>query len=220
VIPLEQNYRSTGRILRAANHVIAANPKLFEKKLWSEYGDGEPVACRVRRRGARGRARGAAAGAARGGAPGGRGRRQALDWKDFAILYRANHQARVLEQALRARRSRTRSRAGRATSTRRDQGPVRVAAAAGEFGRRPGLPARGGHAQARHRPPDAGRAGRIRGALQDQPVQALFAESLHTVLSAKHSAGLHEFGRYVNDLEHRRATPPAARTRARCCSAG
>ena len=44
VIPLEQNYRSTGRILRAANHVIAANPKLFEKKLWSEYGEGEPVA--------------------------------------------------------------------------------------------------------------------------------------------------------------------------------
>ncbi|WP_306780149.1 3'-5' exonuclease, partial [Klebsiella pneumoniae] len=44
VIPLEQNYRSTGAILRAANHVIAGNPKLFEKKLWSEYGDGEPIA--------------------------------------------------------------------------------------------------------------------------------------------------------------------------------
>ena len=43
VIPLEQNYRSTGSILRAANNVIAGNPKLFEKKLWSEYGDGEPI---------------------------------------------------------------------------------------------------------------------------------------------------------------------------------
>ena len=43
VVPLEQNYRSTGHILRAANAVIARNPKLFEKKLWSELGDGEPV---------------------------------------------------------------------------------------------------------------------------------------------------------------------------------
>jgi ATP-dependent DNA helicase Rep len=43
VVPLEQNYRSTGHILRAANAVIAKNPKLFEKKLWSEFGDGEPV---------------------------------------------------------------------------------------------------------------------------------------------------------------------------------
>ena len=43
VIPLEQNYRSTGQILRAANAVIAGNPKLFEKKLWSDLGEGDPV---------------------------------------------------------------------------------------------------------------------------------------------------------------------------------
>ena len=43
MITLEQNYRSTGSILRAANAVIGHNPKLFEKKLWSELGDGEPV---------------------------------------------------------------------------------------------------------------------------------------------------------------------------------
>jgi len=43
LIALEQNYRSTGHILNAANAVIAKNPKLFEKKLWSELGDGEPV---------------------------------------------------------------------------------------------------------------------------------------------------------------------------------
>ena len=43
VIALEQNYRSSGNILRAANAVIAKNPKIFQKKLWSEFGDGEPV---------------------------------------------------------------------------------------------------------------------------------------------------------------------------------
>ncbi len=43
VIKLEQNYRSTARILRAANHVIANNPHVFEKKLWSEHGIGERI---------------------------------------------------------------------------------------------------------------------------------------------------------------------------------
>jgi len=46
VIKLEQNYRSTVRILRAANHLIANNPKLFEKKLWSELGTGDPIQIR------------------------------------------------------------------------------------------------------------------------------------------------------------------------------
>jgi ATP-dependent exoDNAse (exonuclease V) beta subunit len=46
VIKLEQNYRSTGRILHAANTLIANNEKLFEKKLWSEFGHGEPVEVR------------------------------------------------------------------------------------------------------------------------------------------------------------------------------
>ncbi|MEI6117627.1 MAG: UvrD-helicase domain-containing protein, partial [Burkholderiales bacterium] len=42
-IKLEQNYHSTAAILRAANQVIAANPKLFPKTLFSELGEGEPV---------------------------------------------------------------------------------------------------------------------------------------------------------------------------------
>ena len=42
VIPLEQNYRSTGAILRAANEVIALNPKIFQKKLWSDLGMASP----------------------------------------------------------------------------------------------------------------------------------------------------------------------------------
>ncbi|MCY7307261.1 MAG: UvrD-helicase domain-containing protein, partial [Rhodoferax sp.] len=43
VVKLEQNYRSSAAILRAANNVIAPNPKLFPKNLWSELGEGEPV---------------------------------------------------------------------------------------------------------------------------------------------------------------------------------
>ena len=41
VIKLEQNYRSTGYILKAANTLIAQNDHLFEKRLWSRLGDGE-----------------------------------------------------------------------------------------------------------------------------------------------------------------------------------
>jgi hypothetical protein len=50
---------------------------------------------------------------------------------------------------------------------RRDPRPVRLAAPVGEQRRRPGLPAQRDHAQARHRPPDAGQPGHLR-----QPVQA------------------------------------------------
>jgi ATP-dependent DNA helicase Rep len=93
VIKLEQNYRSTNAILRAANAVIGPNPKLFEKKLWSALGEGEPVevwACdheeheaqRAVARLQQWRARGAA-------------------WRDMAVLYRANHQSRPFEVALR-----------------------------------------------------------------------------------------------------------------------
>ena len=95
VIPLEQNYRSTGHILRAANTSSRHNPKLFEKKLWSEYGDGEPVRlvdATTRNTRPSGRWRASSHCAAQGGA---------VESADFAILYRANHQARVFEQTLR-----------------------------------------------------------------------------------------------------------------------
>jgi ATP-dependent DNA helicase Rep len=94
VIKLEQNYRSSRSILAAANRLIANNPKLHEKTLWSELGIGDPVrvlpmdddeaeaesiamrlqAQRFERRGT---------------------------FSDYAVLYRSNHQARAIEQALR-----------------------------------------------------------------------------------------------------------------------
>ena len=95
VVKLEQNYRSTARILRSANTLIANNPKLYAKSLWSEHGYGDAIhvtpaadddaeaesvvrrllAHRFEHRGSYG---------------------------DYAILYRGNHQARPFEQQLRA----------------------------------------------------------------------------------------------------------------------
>ncbi|MBX3621574.1 MAG: UvrD-helicase domain-containing protein, partial [Rhizobacter sp.] len=95
VIPLEQNYRSTGHILRAANAVIGHNPKLFEKKLWSDLGDGDPVQV-VECDNEEHEAERAVARIQSLRAQGGE-----VAFKDFAVLYRANHQARVFEQALR-----------------------------------------------------------------------------------------------------------------------
>lgn len=43
LVKLEQNYRSTSRILGAANQLIANNQHLFEKKLWSASGIGKPI---------------------------------------------------------------------------------------------------------------------------------------------------------------------------------
>lgn len=95
VIKLEQNYRSSGRILRSANRVIANNPHVFDKALWSEYGPGDPlrilqvaneeqeaerVVTEIISHRFQHRAR----------------------YGDYAILYRGNHQARLFERVLRA----------------------------------------------------------------------------------------------------------------------
>ena len=97
VIKLEQNYRSSGRILAAANALITHNPKQFEKSLWSEYGPGDPVEVLAHRDDAT-EAEAVTlrlqAHKLRGG-----GR-----WLDYAILYRGNHQARMFEEALRSQK--------------------------------------------------------------------------------------------------------------------
>ncbi|WP_240207774.1 DNA helicase Rep [Vibrio sp. CyArs1] len=93
VVMLEQNYRSTSRILRAANILIANNPHVFEKSLFSEISDGEKlkvlkaknedheaervtgelIAHRFVNR---------------------------TEYRDYAILYRGNHQSRLIEKVL------------------------------------------------------------------------------------------------------------------------
>lgn len=95
IIKLEQNYRSSNAILGAANQLISNNPHVFEKKLWSELGVGDPIriiltqnedaeveriateilTVTVQKR---------------------------LKFQDFAVLYRGNHQARLLEVKLQA----------------------------------------------------------------------------------------------------------------------
>ncbi|MBC7379323.1 MAG: UvrD-helicase domain-containing protein, partial [Burkholderiaceae bacterium] len=104
VVKLEQNYRSTSAILRAANNVIGPNPKLFPKTLFSELGEGEPVrvvdADSEAHEAERTVARILSLRAGETITQSSEGS-QAQDWRNFAVLYRANHQARVFEQALR-----------------------------------------------------------------------------------------------------------------------
>lgn len=94
VIKLEQNYRSTLRILKAANHVISHNENLFGKKLWSELGHGDPITVTV----CPDNEKEAESVAIRLQAHRFENRGK---WSDYAILYRSNHQARVFEQQLR-----------------------------------------------------------------------------------------------------------------------
>ena len=91
-VRLEQNYRSTSTILKAANAVIANNPDRMGKELWTDGGEGEPIQLYAgfneqdEARFITDRIRDAIEqGAARG---------------DIAILYRSNAQSRVLEEAL------------------------------------------------------------------------------------------------------------------------
>ncbi len=198
VIKLEQNYRSTSAILRAANNVIAPNPKLYPKTLFSELGEGEPVrivdcdneeheAERSVARIQSIRANGAA-----------------KDWKDFAILYRANHQARVFEKALRKANIPYKVSGGQSFFDRaeikdlcawlrllvnNDDDPA--------FLRAVTTPKRGvGHQTLQS-------LGVFASQYKLSLFAALFSPSLPSVLAARALGSLQEFGRYVNDLEYR-----------------
>ncbi|EKT61647.1 DNA helicase Rep [Providencia sneebia] len=93
VIKLEQNYRSSERILKAANILIENNPHVFEKKLFSELGQGAPLKVLT-------------ANNEDHEAEKVIGELIAhhfinkTQYKDYAILYRGNHQSRIFEKML------------------------------------------------------------------------------------------------------------------------
>ncbi len=97
IIKLEQNYRSTGRILQVANTLIANNEKLFEKKLWSALGHGEPITVHAHKTSELE----AAAVVMKLQAD---RFEQRAQYRDYAVLYRGNFQARAFEQQLRDQR--------------------------------------------------------------------------------------------------------------------
>ncbi|MFH0257817.1 DNA helicase Rep [Vibrio rumoiensis] len=93
VIKLEQNYRSTSRILRCANILIANNPHIFEKKLFSEIPDGEKLKLLTAKNEEHEAER----------ITGEIIAHRFLNhtqYKDYAILYRGNHQSRLIEKSL------------------------------------------------------------------------------------------------------------------------
>jgi len=95
VIPLTQNYRSSQRILGAANSVIRNNSRLHDKRLWSELGHGDPievVRCKDDQQEAETIAVRIAA----------HKFQNRTRFSDYAVLYRGNHQARILEEAMRS----------------------------------------------------------------------------------------------------------------------
>ncbi|MBW7984522.1 DNA helicase Rep [Enterobacillus tribolii] len=93
VIKLEQNYRSSGRILKAANILIANNPHVFEKRLFSELGYGEELKVVTANNEDHEAERVVGELIAHHFI-------NKTAYRDYAILYRGNHQSRVFEKML------------------------------------------------------------------------------------------------------------------------
>jgi ATP-dependent DNA helicase Rep len=205
VVKLEQNYRSTSAILRAANNVIGPNPKLYPKTLFSELGEGEPVrvvdcdseeheaervVARIQslRAGAELQAVGS----------------QYKEWKDFCVLYRANHMAKPFEKAFRKAQIPYKVSGGQSFFDRAEIkdlcGWMRLLVNNDDdpaFMRAVTTPKRGiGHTT-------LAALGNFASQYKLSLFEALFSNSLGSMLPAKAVGSLHEFGRYVNDLEQR-----------------
>ena len=206
IIKLEQNYRSTSSILNAANNVIQPNPKLFPKTLFSELGQGEPVqviecdneeheAERVvaRIQSLRAIPKISSTGEVRH-----------PEFKEFAVLYRANHQSRILEQAFRKAQIPYKVSGGQSFF---DKAEIRDLCAwlrlwvnnddDPAFLRAITTPKRGiGHQSLQA-------LGQFASQYKLSLFEALFSQSLSSVIAPKILGGLHEFGRDINDLEFR-----------------
>ena len=204
VVKLEQNYRSSRAILRAANNVIRPNPKLYPKTLFSELGEGDPVRVvdadneehEAERVVARIQSLRAADGASSTALP--------REWRDFCVMYRANHQSRLLEKAFRKASIPYKVSGGQSFFDRaeirdlcawlrlwvnNDDDPAFVRAIT--------TPKRGvGHQTLQQ-------LGQFANQYKLSLFEALFSHSLGSVLSARAVASLHEFGRSINDLQYR-----------------
>ncbi|MEP7084486.1 MAG: UvrD-helicase domain-containing protein, partial [Betaproteobacteria bacterium] len=205
VIMLEQNYRSSIRILRSANRVIANNPKLFEKKLWSEHGLGDTltvIAAPDEEQEAELVIR----------------RIQAHKFEkrtklaDYAILYRGNHQARVFEQALRAQNIPYTVSGGTSLFERaevkdllaylrllinEDDDPAFIRAVT--------TPKRGIGATTLEK------LGGLATLRHTSLFGAVYAPGMRSTLAERHGAALTEFGDYINRLRYRAESEPAGR---------
>ena len=94
IVKLEQNYRCTGNILKAANSVIKHNENKYEKKLWTENEEGKlPVIHKSDDEYDEGRFVAEEINHLR--------REEYFKYSDFTVLYRMNSQSRAIEEILR-----------------------------------------------------------------------------------------------------------------------
>jgi ATP-dependent DNA helicase Rep len=93
LIKLEQNYRSTSRILRCANILIANNPHVYEKRLFSEIPDGEKLKVLLANNDEHEAERVTGELIAHKFM-------NRTEFRDYAVLYRGNHQSRLIERSL------------------------------------------------------------------------------------------------------------------------
>jgi len=205
VIKLEQNYRSTVRILRCANALIGNNPKLFDKRLWTELAHGDPLRVTP---------------AADEEAEADLAVRRILAHKfehrqqfaDYAILYRGNHQARVFEAMLRTQSIPYEISGGQSMFERTEIKDIvaylRLIANEDDdpaFVRALAAPRRGvGQATLRH-------LSDVAQACHTSLFGAVFESSLAASVPARQRAVLDEFCALVNGLGHRAKREPAGR---------
>jgi ATP-dependent DNA helicase Rep len=205
VVKLEQNYRSTVRILRTANRLIAHNAKLFEKRLWSDLGLGDPIQVTA----ARDEEHEAETVVMRLLAHKFEHRTR---FSDYAILYRGNHQSRVFEQVLRNEKVPYQQSGGSSFFERAEIKDIvaylRLLANSDDdpaFIRALTTPKRGLGAQTLEK------LGQYAAQRRISLFAAAFEAGAESLVGAKQHQGLMTFCRFINNLQFRAAREPAGR---------